>query len=103
MDGEGGKKMLILDMSMPRACDDCPMLDESGDYPMCRISGETRGYTFHTREKRMDRCPIKGELARCWECKHRGNDFECPLAPIGLGVPDDFFCADVERKDDGDC
>ena len=42
-----------------------------------------------------------GELVRCVDCKHRGNDFECPLAPIGLGLPDDdFFCARGERKDD---
>lgn len=39
-------------------------------------------------------------VVRCADCKHRGNDFECPLAPIGLGVPDDFFCADGERRND---
>ena len=39
-------------------------------------------------------------VVRCVECKHRGNDFKCPLAPIGLGVPDDFFCAEGEMKND---
>lgn len=48
----------IKGLKMPNACDECWALDESGDYPMCRITGETRGYNFRVREKRMDRCPL---------------------------------------------
>lgn len=50
--------ILIKGMKMPNVCDRCWALDESGDYPMCRITGETRGYNFRAREKRMDRCPL---------------------------------------------
>lgn len=50
--------VLIKGMKMPSVCDCCWALDESGDYPMCRITGETRGYNFRVREKRMDRCPL---------------------------------------------
>ena len=106
--------MLILDMPMPRACDDCPMLDDSGDYPLCRITQETRGYNFNTRGKRMDRCPIKGELTRCGECKHRPKyngpnrvvfpDEVCPCqcddCYYNWMPSDDWFCADGERKED---
>ena len=50
--------VLIKGMQMPSVCDCCWALDESGDYPMCRMTGETRGYNFRVREKRMDRCPL---------------------------------------------
>lgn len=97
--------MLILDMQMPRACDECPMLDESGDYPMCRITQETRGYTFNTREKRMDRCPIKGEVVRCEDCKYYQKVYGgVPLGEVGhcichsFETVPDWFCADGERK-----
>ena len=50
--------VLIKDMEMPSVCDECWALDESGDYPMCRITRETRGYNFHTCEKIMDKCPL---------------------------------------------
>ena len=91
--------MLILDMPMPRACDDCPMLDESGDYPMCRITQETRGYSFNVREKRMDRCPIKGELTRCGECRYYDEkDHNCidEMAYARCWMPIDF-CSFGER------
>ena len=51
--------MIQIDMKMPECCDDCPMLDEYGDFPVCRITQETRGYNFNTRKKRMDKCPMK--------------------------------------------
>lgn len=51
-----GKAVLIIDM--PECCDKCFALDESYDYPQCIITKEQRGYTFNTREKRMDKCPL---------------------------------------------
>lgn len=48
----------IKGMEMPTCCDECAALDEYGDYPVCRITQEQRGYTFRTREKRMDKCPL---------------------------------------------
>ncbi len=50
--------ILIKGMEMPSCCDDCWALDEYGDYPVCRITEEQRGYNFRTREKRMDKCPL---------------------------------------------
>ena len=50
--------ILIKGEEMPSVCDCCWALDESGDYPMCRITEETRGYNFRVREKRMDKCPL---------------------------------------------
>ena len=49
----------VLVMDMPKCCDECFMLDDSGDYPMCRLTQEIRGYNFRTRERKMDRCPLK--------------------------------------------
>ena len=48
----------IKGMEMPCCCDECRFLDEYGDYPCCIITDEQRGYTFKTREKRMDKCPL---------------------------------------------
>ena len=39
---------------------------------------------------------IKGELVRCKDCK-RKDTLSCPKAPKR---PDDWFCADGERRDD---
>lgn len=50
--------ILIKGMEMPTCCDKCFALDDDGDYPMCRITHETRGYNFRVRELRMDNCPL---------------------------------------------
>lgn len=50
--------ILIKGMEMPKNCDMCWALDDYGDYPRCRITEEQRGYNFHVREKRMDKCPL---------------------------------------------
>lgn len=49
----------ILMIDMPSCCDECFALDNDGDYPMCLITQEQRGYTFRTREQKMDKCPLK--------------------------------------------
>lgn len=49
----------ILMIDMPNCCDECFALDDNGDYPVCLITQEQRGYTFRTREQKMDRCPLK--------------------------------------------
>ena len=51
------KAILVIDM--PSCCDECFALDDNGDYPLCLITQEQRGYTFRTREQKMDRCPLK--------------------------------------------
>ena len=49
----------VLVMDMPECCDKYFMLDDNGDYPTCRFTQESRGYNFRTRERKMDRCPLK--------------------------------------------
>lgn len=49
----------VLVMDMPNCCDECFILDDNGDYPMCRFTQEIRGYNFRTRERKMDRCPLR--------------------------------------------
>ena len=48
----------IKDIEMPTSCDNCWALDDDGDYPRCRITGELRGYNFQIKERRMDKCPL---------------------------------------------
>ena len=49
---------ILINMEMPKCCDDCFALDDNGDYPYCLISSTQQGYTFRTREKRMSNCPL---------------------------------------------
>ena len=51
--------MITIDMKMPRTCDDCPFLDDYGDYPMCKVTQETRGYNFRSNFCRMNKCPLR--------------------------------------------
>lgn len=53
--------MIKINMQMPECCDACPMLNDDGDYPMCRVTNTSRGYDFPTMEKRMDDCPLRSE------------------------------------------
>lgn len=53
--------MIKIDMKMPKCCDDCPMLNDDGDYPTCRVTQTSRGYDFPKLEKRMDDCPLRDE------------------------------------------
>lgn len=56
------KEMVMIDIPMPKSCDDCFALNEGGDYPLCLISHHSRGYNgynFNTRENRMPDCPLK--------------------------------------------
>ena len=65
--------LFIKDLEMPAVCDNCLFLDEYGDYPCCRITGETRGYNFKCSENKMDRCPLEEidvELAH-WICLNK--------------------------------
>ena len=66
-----GKAILVIDM--PNCCDECFALDDNGDYPFCLITQEQRGYTFRTREQKMDKCPFK--LAPS-SCVYSGHPFD---------------------------
>lgn len=62
MNGDIGMSECIVRMEMPKSCWDCPCLDDYGDYPVCEISNEQRGYNFPIHEKRMPNCPIICQL-----------------------------------------
>jgi hypothetical protein len=51
------KAILVIDM--PKCCSECRFLNDNYDYPECIVTGETKGYTFRTREQKMDKCPLK--------------------------------------------
>ena len=51
------KAILVIDM--PSCCEECFALDFHGDYPMCMVTDEQRGYNFNTRARRMPHCPLK--------------------------------------------
>ena len=51
--------VIINNMQMPSCCNECPMLDDNGDYPFCILTRDQRGYNFDTRSKRMDSCPLE--------------------------------------------
>ena len=103
--------MLIVDMKMPKSCDECPIsngfkipcpygIDDGAGYDM---------FQAYKVGKRPSWCPIKGELVRCGECKHgiTGHGITdgwvlCskPYATDTVGGAMhrcDWFCADGER------
>ena len=51
------KAILVIDM--PKCCYECFAFDDSCDHPICRATEEIRGYTFRSREQKMDKCPLK--------------------------------------------
>jgi len=50
--------MVVANMIMPNCCDECPILNESSDYPTCGITHYSHGYNFPTRDQRMPDCPL---------------------------------------------
>ena len=49
---------VVLNIEMPKCCDDCPLFDDNGDYPTCYATGHSRGYNFDIFNKRMPDCPL---------------------------------------------
>ena len=54
--------MIILDMDMPKSCTECPMFDNTHDYPTCYIEWKSSDYDFPVYDKRMSFCPIKCDI-----------------------------------------
>lgn len=75
--------VIVKNMEMPKNCDTCWALDDYGDYPRCRITGEQRGYNFPVRERRMDNCPLielpphgrLGDLDELYKVANMADDF----------------------------
>ena len=80
--------MIKIDISMPSCCNECFALDDTGDYPTCLISHDSRGYNFNTHAQRMPSCPlidgtpciyegtIDNEKVHCKDCKYWFEDRE---------------------------
>ena len=98
--------MLIVDMPMPRCCDDCPMFydgiacDVTGTktYPNREYRILNNGQVFDSAKNRFDDCPIKGELVRCGECKQY-EKFDGYCKKFGMLFPKDNPCINGERRD----
>ena len=51
--------MIQINMVMPESCGTCKFMDDSGDYPFCRVLLQNRGYSFDVFTKRFPNCPLK--------------------------------------------
>ena len=80
----------IREINMPENCMDCPLFD--GEYGDCNIIEETKA---DAAEERAENCPL-AEIVTCKDCKHNYED-TCDFD--GLGVCDDYFCANGKRKE----
>ena len=49
---------LIKGMKMPKDCENCPMLDDNGDYPTCILTWTSQGYNWSSIGHRMRDCPL---------------------------------------------
>ena len=94
--------VIIKGLKMPNMCDECWALDESGDYPMCRITGETRGYNFCVREKRMDRCPLVELRSVANEC-YRGEVLYDAGIDAVLKRSEASLCDNCDERDENCC
>jgi len=68
------------------------MCDNCSHFPICPF------------EVAPDECPYflsndVVDVVRCKDCKHRNRLAYCPLCGV-MVTPDDYFCADGERKYD---
>ena len=94
-DPDEDEDKLVWVRELPECCNECFALDDSGDYPTCRITQASRGYNFNVREKRMSDCPL-GELITCEECTKMGtidcNFYTSVDSPINNG-----FCHKAVR------
>ena len=103
--------MIQIDLPMPEACDVCPF---NYDFCWCNAFGNHDEWEKYSddwndhvcdRETRPEYCPLK-EIARCKDCKHRGDSNKCVLAAISkekdfplfiLDNHGEWFCADCVK------
>lgn len=70
--------IVIENMNMPHNCNECPFLDDNGDYPTCIVDSKSQGYNFNTRSSRMGTCPLKEYNApreHVVECPYCGSKY----------------------------
>lgn len=88
--------MLIVDMPMPKNCCECDLRQDDFDRgeQYCPFTG-----VECLSIGRQAKCPIKGELVRCGECRYKfHNQCNNPIGKFGI-VTDDMYCDCCERKD----
>lgn len=42
------------------------------------------------------------DVVRCKDCEYRWNPIDCQMYSEGMTTPDDWYCADGERKRDNE-
>lgn len=74
--------VVIENMNMPRNCDECPFLDDNGDYLFCIVNSKVQEYNFNTRPNHigmgMGTCPLKEyntPQAHVVECPYCGSKY----------------------------
>lgn len=110
--------MLIIDMPMPKNCEQCPLAErvysDCENFKLYCLAGEERKEIITLGIPVW--CPIKGELVRCGECKHYHDEDDPPycdelctihvektdgcLRGIKRGAEVGYRAEDGERKDD---
>ena len=94
----------IKGMKTQTDCKGCPFMVTDGadenelNHPMmCVALWATKHEIKHCVEGRiLDACPLV-EVVTCKDCKHNYED-TCDID--GLGVCDDYFCANGKRKEE---
>ena len=58
--------MVILDMEMPKGCNNCKFLKKEINFPdynyVCEVGGTEFPESVHMDDTRAEDCPIKGEI-----------------------------------------
>lgn len=90
----------IREYDMGATIEDCGLRSDGNVYPthLPYCDGCKDYRSFEDAKKQMRGDYVK--VVRCKDCKHR-NEYECnKLSHSGtkVGVTDDWFCADGERK-----
>lgn len=80
-------------------CENCGWSEIVGSPIMCNYNGHRTWRdecceAWKPKEKEANMV----EVVRCKDCKYRDDAIRCQLDSEGLKTPDDWFCADGERR-----
>ena len=65
-----------------------------------RKNAELVAETIAVFADRIKSLPSAESVIRCKDCKHYNAGYECLIEGYGIERDKDWFCADVERRDD---
>ena len=88
----------IKGMTMPKSC--CEFHEDTGMVLHCPLYNSCdKRTTIKVNFKPID-CPLV-EIVTCKDCKHWHDDGIMTTCDknIGYGFPQDYFCADAERRE----